>query len=64
MDGGYTAKLDFSSVFGTLERCPDCGSPDLAAGIADERTVFRCRTCDARWHLELGHVVRVSGGRP
>ncbi|MFS8102205.1 hypothetical protein LFM09_34285 [Lentzea alba] len=62
--GVYTARLDFSSAFGTLERCPGCGSADLAAVAAGERTVFRCRSCEARWHLELGHVVRIDGGQP
>jgi formate dehydrogenase maturation protein FdhE len=61
MDGGYLAKLDFSSAFGTLERCPGCGSSEFAVMVVSERTIFRCRACEARWHLEFGHVTRIDG---
>jgi formate dehydrogenase maturation protein FdhE len=61
MDSGHTVKLNFSSAFSGPEQCPACGSPDLAAVVADERTVFRCRSCEARWHLALGHVTRIDG---
>jgi transposase-like protein len=57
---GYTARLDISTAFGALERCPDCGSTALAVVVAGERTDFGCRSCGARWHLELGHVTRVD----
>jgi formate dehydrogenase maturation protein FdhE len=60
MDGGYTARLDFSSAFDEPEQCPGCGSPGLAALVLDERTVFRCRTCESRWRLILGQAIRVG----
>ncbi|USX54382.1 zinc ribbon domain-containing protein [Lentzea sp. HUAS12] len=61
---GYTTKLDFSSAFDAATFCPQCGSPDAAAAPDDERTVFRCRSCGARWRFELGHVIRTEEGTP
>lgn len=61
MEHKYTARLDFSSAFGSLESCPACASTDLKVVVLSELTQFRCDSCGSGWRFELGRVTRVQG---
>lgn len=40
--------------------CPACSADDLEAVSDAEDTNFRCPSCGACWHVELGWVRRVD----
>jgi DNA-directed RNA polymerase subunit RPC12/RpoP len=43
-----------------IMRCPSCGQNVMEAVSDGEMTNFRCVTCGACWHIELGWVSRVD----
>ena len=43
-----------------LFSCPRCGSEEMEAVSDGETTNFRCLSCAACWHLELGYISLVD----
>jgi DNA-directed RNA polymerase subunit RPC12/RpoP len=46
-----------------LFACPDCGASTFDSVWDGEMTNFRCVSCHACWHLELGWTSRVDAAR-
>jgi len=45
-----------------LQQCPSCGSEQLEPVVETDtlEVHFLCRDCKRCWHVELGHVQRMS----
>jgi uncharacterized protein (DUF983 family) len=56
----HAAHLDFAAAFGAVERCPGCGSAELATAAVAAGADVHCRACGVSWHIDLGRIAPVQ----
>src|SRR6266568_6819591 len=57
----YSARIDFSEIFGPPRACPGCGSVNIGNPDGHWGGVLQCVDCGAQWRLARSCALRRKG---